>query len=246
MSRRRLPAAAPEESASGEAPWLCTFNDLMTLLMVFFVLLFTMSSVKSPLIKEFQRSLQSGLGVLESGGASAVAVHQDLRPDVQPGPPDAEEDESPEQVEVEAVTERIARRLESLLGAESIERTADGHLRLKDNLLFSLGSAELNRSGYPVLAHIADELRGNAVRVRIEGHTDNVPVRSGVYESNWDLSTGRAVNVLKYLVENGPVAPERLSAAGYGDAKPCAPNDSEGNRARNRRVEIVLLKGNWR
>jgi chemotaxis protein MotB len=245
MSRRRMPAAAPEESTPAEAPWLCTFNDLMTLLMVFFVLLFTMSSVKSPLIKEFQRSLQSGLGVLESGGESAVAVQQDLRPDLQPGLPDAG-DESPEQEEVEAVTERIASRLQSLLGAESIERTADGHIRLKDNLLFSLGSAELNPSGCPLLAHIADELRGNAIRVRIEGHTDNVPVRSGAYESNWDLSTGRAVNVLKYLAEHGSLSPERLSAAGYGDAKPCAPNDSEGNRARNRRVEIVLLKGNWR
>lgn len=242
MSRRRPNFQALEEDSAGDPAWLCTFNDLMTLLMVFFVLLFAMSSVKTPMIKNFQKSLQSGLGVLEQGGEAGVAVNQELRPDMAEDPT-ATDPEAQARQEAEAVAARLARRLHDLLGAESIERTAEGHLRLKDSILFSFGRADLNPSGYPVLEQIAAELRDSRVRVRIEGHTDNVPVRGGPYESNWDLSTGRAVNVLRFLVEQGGLAPARFAAVGYGDAKPCAPNRSEEGRARNRRVEIVLLKG---
>ncbi|MEI6262103.1 MAG: OmpA family protein, partial [Deltaproteobacteria bacterium] len=100
--------------------------------------------------------------------------------------------------------------------------------------------SELRPEGYPVLNKIIRVLQSNGLDVRIEGHTDNVAIRSGRFSSNWDLSIVRAVHVVKYFIDAGKIAPQRLSAVGYGESKPLYPNDSPANREKNRRVEIIL------
>jgi chemotaxis protein MotB len=115
-------------------------------------------------------------------------------------------------------------------------------LSFDDGILFEFGGAELNPAGFFFLNRIADVIQKLPYPVRVEGHTDNMPIHTRRFPSNWELSTVRAVNVVKYFVEAGNVDPRRLSAVGYGDSKPLVSNDSPEHRAKNRRVEIVLLK----
>ncbi len=114
-------------------------------------------------------------------------------------------------------------------------------LRLKDQVLFASGSTAVNREGRAALDHVAGALRGIRGRtIRVEGYTDDVPTSpAGPYPSNWELSTARAVAVVRYLQERG-VDPTLLAAAGYGEFHPVAPNDTPDGRSQNRRIEIVL------
>jgi chemotaxis protein MotB len=106
---------------------------------------------------------------------------------------------------------------------------------------FPTGQAEPSSGAQAVLTEIAAVLAGDGSSIRIEGHTDNVPMRSAAFASNWDLSTARATRVVRFLIEQGGLPPARLSAAGYGEFRPRVPNDSSAARARNRRVDIVVL-----
>jgi chemotaxis protein MotB len=111
---------------------------------------------------------------------------------------------------------------------------------IREDLLFSSGRAEINPSGMSVLRAIGSRLEKFEGEVIVEGHTDNVPITTERFPSNWELSTGRAVSTVKYLTEELGVSPVVLSAAGYGDTKPRASNDTPDNRSKNRRIEIIL------
>jgi len=119
--------------------------------------------------------------------------------------------------------------------------TKDGILlHIDSRLLFQAGAAGINPEAIPVLDKIAEILRSNQASVRIEGHTDNIPIHTAHYPSNWELSTARAVNVLRYFIENKKINPARFSAVGYGPTRPIASNDTPQGRAKNRRVTILL------
>ncbi len=115
-------------------------------------------------------------------------------------------------------------------------------IRMKSAILFSEAQAELTAKAQSMLAGLAPVLARAPSRLRVEGHTDDVPIHSAQYPSNWELSTARAISVIRYLEEHG-IARDRLSVAGYGEFHPFAPNDSAERRALNRRVEIVVLGG---
>jgi chemotaxis protein MotB len=108
--------------------------------------------------------------------------------------------------------------------------------------LFDAGKAVISPPAVPLLQKIGAVIAETDYEVRVEGHTDDVPIQTAQYPSNWELSTARAVNVLRYFIETYPISGQRLSAEGYGEYQPMVPNDSPGHRARNRRVEIVFLK----
>jgi chemotaxis protein MotB len=112
---------------------------------------------------------------------------------------------------------------------------------LKEAGFFDSGSARLKRESVETLSAIADTLNQYANTFRIEGHTDNIPIQSPEFRSNWELSTARATNVVHFLVENAGFTPESISAVGYGEFRPTSDNESSENRAKNRRVDIVLL-----
>ncbi|MFT3915821.1 MAG: OmpA family protein [Anaeromyxobacteraceae bacterium] len=112
-------------------------------------------------------------------------------------------------------------------------------VKLKDKILFSSGSAKVGREGQEALAAVAGVLKGiDGKVIRVEGHTDNVPV-GGAFPTNWELSTARALAVVRFLQAQG-LDPARLAAAGYGEYRPIAPNDSAEGRSQNRRIEILL------
>ena len=107
---------------------------------------------------------------------------------------------------------------------------------------FHSGSSDLTDSSYDILDQIVDIMgQYPAYSLRIEGHTDNIPIKTARFPSNWELSVARAVNVVKYFAEVGNIDPHRLSAVGYGESRPVVANDTASNRAKNRRVEILLI-----
>ena len=130
--------------------------------------------------------------------------------------------------------------LEEGIKAEMIPKGA--RIQLENRVLFDLGMADINPEGLPVLDKVGNAVLTVSNRVRVEGHTDDIPIHTYEYPSNWELSTARAVNVVKYLINRHGINPSRLSAVGYGESKPIASNDSRENRAKNRRVELVLIK----
>ncbi len=211
--------------------WLTTFNDMITLLMVFFVMLFAMGNIDVNRFQHFQNALQSAVGVLYPGQNAPVGIM-------------TEEPSTPSRIlpEDQSATDEAESLdgLESTSGLEA-EYTRRGiQLTLNDELLFTSGSARLTRQGIGLLDRVARIIGPLNRLVRVEGHTDNVPISTSRYPSNWELSTERAVQVVKYLQQHGDIPAQNLSAAGYGASKPRAANDSEAGRSKNRRVEIIL------
>ncbi len=228
---RRSPRPTPEPGPVCDSMrWLTTFNDMITLLMVFFVLLFSMGSMDTGRFRNFRNGLQSALGVLYEGRHAPVGII--AAPDAKdslvaaPAPEGADDD-----------------GLDALMNTPGLEAeyTPRGiQLILDDRLLFDSGSADLTPAGRSLLHKVAKVIRPLDRYIRVEGHTDNVPIATRRYPSNWDLSTARAVRVVKYMVLRGGIAPQHLAAAGYGASRPRAANDTAENRLKNRRVEIIL------
>lgn len=236
-----MKAAPPRNDGSeetGTSGWLTTFNDLITLLMVFFVLVFSTSTIDVRGLKDFQSALQSGLGILREGGKTRVAVVDANRPP--PELPDSQALRNPESALNRAQVESMMARLGRQPGVKT-GYTREGLLIILANgLLFDSGSAAIQPQRRDILAQVAALIQGGRHRVRIEGHTDDRPIATGEFPSNWELSTARAVAVLKNFVEEYGIAPQRFAVVGYGDVRPLVPNNTAQNRARNRRVEILL------
>lgn len=238
MARKR---SNDEENKSPS--WLTTYGDMMSLLLIFFIFLFSFSNIDAQKFKAMVASLQASLGVLE-GGRSMSSVPATGGDEGQ----DLEQRTNEPQDEFEALYEDMQRYIQQNNIAATVEMTENKMeilLRFKDNVLFESGKADIIPSALPVLNNIAGVLKTYQEQiggVRIEGHTDNVPIHTVMFPSNWELSTARAVAVLRYFVEQQHLPPEMLSAVGYGEYHPVATNDTIEGRAKNRRVDIVITR----
>ena len=226
------------EGGGGGADWLGTFNDLVTLLMVFFVLLFTMGSGDAEKIMEMRNSVMRGLGLLDSAGTGSSGLVK--------GPPAARKLSHEEEEDTSEVSDEIKDYVSDMSSAmpwidASISEN-EVTISLEGSVAFDPGVADINSKAFPVLKGIGKLINKIPNAVCVEGHSDNVPISTPKFPSNWELSIARAVNVTKYLIEHANVSPLRLSAAGYGDSRPLLPNDTAKHKAKNRRVEIVLLR----
>ena len=263
MKKRFIRKNEPVETTA----WLTTFNDVITLLMVFFVLMFSVSSIDTKKIKNFQNSLQSGLGVLNEGKKTSVRVVEAINnketlnntnildKNINSLARKAKEDELKAKYikinETDKKIEKVSKAVEEYirnLNAESgigVALNKNGALiTLEDSLLFKVGVAEIEPGGFEVLDKVIKGVDRIASHIRIEGHTDNLSIKTEEFPSNWELSTARAVNVLKYFIYKGNIPAKIVSAVGYGASKPVCNNLTTENRAQNRRVEIVLETGN--
>jgi chemotaxis protein MotB len=228
-----------EPRAPDPAGWLITFNDLITLLMVFFVLLFAIGNINVLKSEKLVGSLQRALGVLLEGKKVGVQVVKPVRPTEQAAQ-DVSGDPSDSGSQLSEASRNAIDDLASHPEISVIQTPKGLFITLSDGILFQSGISDLRPEGYPILNTVIQVIQSSKHAVRIEGHTDNVPIRSGRFPSNWDLSIARAVHVVKYFIDSGKIAPQRLSAVGYGESKPRCPNDSSANRGKNRRVEIIL------
>ena len=231
------------DDGDNTAGWLTTFNDLVTLLMVFFVLLFTMSSIDAKQLQDFQYALQSGLGILEEGRMVNVSI-KTTRSAENPAQSITHQTgvKVPERRYLQRLlNDRLVQSLESDFEIQVTETLQGIRLFFEDQILFDFGKAKINPAGYSLLDQLAKVIQKVPNPVRVEGHTDNIPIRTSRFPSNWELSVARAVNVVKYFVEIGRINPRRLSAVGYGESRPIVANNTPANRAKNRRVEILLM-----
>jgi chemotaxis protein MotB len=240
---KRLHFNQGDEDEPKKVGWLTTFNDLVTLLMVFFVLMFTMSTIDTKKMGSFQYALQSGLGILKLGNKSPVSVKKSQPiDDMSHVMTQAEGERIMEKGIADRKLAKAVRTLsEDEFGIQVIHSDDETRLVFEDQILFDFGKDAINPEGFPLLNKIAQALIDVPYRLRVEGHTDNVPIRTKRFPSNWELSAARAVNVVKYFIRVSKLDPQRLSAVGYGDSRPVVPNDTPFNRAKNRRVEILLL-----
>lgn len=233
MARRKR----QEESSGGAPEWLTTYSDMMTLLLCFFVLLFSFSSVDVEKFQSIMKSFQGGTGVL-SGGTSL-----DILP---PNPIQDDLEVDSELQEIRAYLEEYADTLG--LGDRIIILPEERGIiiRFMDNVFFDSGSADIKKESLEILKSIAEILNREEFlnrQIKIEGHTDSDPIyRSPKFPTNWELSSARATNVLRYLVEVETLDGMRVSSSGYSYYREIAPNDTPENKAKNRRVDIVILK----
>jgi chemotaxis protein MotB len=126
--------------------------------------------------------------------------------------------------------------------AQITEGESSVKITLPGNVLFALGSAHLKEEAFPILDEVRDVISKTSHRVIVSGHTDDLPIRTAQFPSNWELSAARAGSVIRYFLSEGEIDPTRFAAVGMADTRPREPNDSEKNRAKNRRVEIAIQK----
>jgi len=225
--------------------YMATYGDLVTLLMCFFVLLFAFSSIDAQKFEAVMQSFQGSAGVLEGGKSLSEA------PFVFDAMPENTQ-ESSETVVDQDKLEALKQQVEQYISENSMEAEVDVQLeakglviRFKDNVLFDSGSAVIKTAAVDILVFLGDLLNSDEFmneQIRVEGHTDNVPIRTVLYPTNWELSTHRASNVVKFFIESAQMKPDRLSASGYGEYHPISTNETSEGRAANRRVDIVVIK----
>ena len=218
--------------------WLTTFGDLMALLLTFFVLLLSFSTTSEDDFQEALGALQGALGVLSGEPILTSPIKLNVpivkgditeaRPTLKDGKADLEE-----AVEAAGQSENI----EVVQGPEGII------IRIKEGVLFGVGDASLQDAFKSTLSRIGSVLNAMDNEVVIEGHTDNVPIKTRDFSNNHHLSTGRALKVMDYFVNDVGIEKDRLGIAAFGENKPLATNDTQEGRSQNRRVEIRVLYG---
>ena len=259
---------APQKAESGGVPaWVMTFADLMTLLMCFFVLLLAFSEMDAAKFKQLSGSMKDAFGVQAEievrtipKGTSVVAQEfSPGRPDPTALPQvrqytvdsnkntlDALEREAKEIEKAREHARRLRLALKEELKKGDVSIQTEGMkviIHIMENASFDSGMADLRPAFMPVLAKIADLIDNNSGEVTISGHTDDVPISNERFRSNWDLSTSRAVSVAHELLRASELNPEKIIVTGHADTRPRAPNDSSENRAKNRRVDVAIVRG---
>ena len=236
-----------EEVGIDKDAWMVTFSDLLQLLITFFVLLISMSSMDAKVIKEMFNVFSGAAGALnltESSRYSDIDVVPSFTPNSVGWDElkevityDQEIAESRKLLEKEAKTLLIT--IEAS-GVDVINRGEDVALSVSDESMFEKGSVEIKKSLYPILNRIAGILAISKNNISIEGHTDDIPTVGKYVPSNWELSAARALAVYNYLMSTGLIDTMRMEAKGYSSNKPRVKNISEAYRKYNRRVEIVI------
>jgi chemotaxis protein MotB len=248
--------AGLELESGGMMRWLLTYADLITLLLAMFVILYAMASSKSSVVlQEIMAQFRAVFGPIP--GNTQILPNQSSNPGAHykiiPGEP---EEGGPSGIQLPKPVEgtggdkikgELKSALQTQLGANkvAIRKEARGLVisLLTDKVLFDLGDTHIKPEMKQVLDEIARILQKHPdKKIAVEGHTDDLSIKTSKFPSNWDLSTGRATAVVKYFVEEKGLDPSRFSAAGYAEYQPLVPNISEANRRINRRVDIVIMK----
>ncbi|MFH0926261.1 MAG: OmpA family protein [bacterium] len=218
--------------SSSTPTWLISYADMMTLLLAFFIMLFSFSTLGEKKVKEVLKSIKKTFNTSQLSDSL-----QNLGPKI-----DLNNLNSLNQNFIKSLNEMekflIGTGLEDKVIITTDERGKV--ITISDPFLFEEGKADINPDAYPLLDQISLMIKNFSSPVTIEGHTDNQPIHTERYPSNWELSIARAMSVLKRFTEYNEILPYKLSAAGYGEQMPIYPNDTQEHRTKNRRVEIVF------
>lgn len=258
MKRRR---SSRRSNKQGAPKWMVTYSDMVTLILVFFILLFSMSQIDSTKFNAVSESFK-GREIFDFAPAT-VPIETPLNPDsgnidspLEQGkgkdisvPDDIDQDKINQAIHKEDALNKLMTDVDKYLNENDLNdvvsatRTDRGvELILQESILFNSGDAEILKKGEPFLNKIGDLLAKVPNYIRVEGHTDNRPISNYRYPSNWELSSSRAGSVIRYLIDERGLDTYRFSSVGYGDTRPIVPNTSKENWGKNRRVEIVILE----
>ena len=231
-----------DDDDGGGAPlWMTTFADLMSLLLTFFILLLSFSQLDPVKFKEVSGSIEMAFGVqkinpvYESPKGETI-INTNMT---------AKKGYGNLVVKLHEMTESTQAKkagAEAKIDIEVFEDYRGIVMRASDGNMFAPGRAELSPTAWPFLDDVISAIEGEKVDIQVEAHTDNVPIKSKRFETNWHLSAARSVSVVQYFKEAGKVKPNRLLATGRGESIPIVPNINKRNRARNRRVEIIFTR----
>ncbi len=232
--------------------WLVSYADFITLLFAFFVTMYASSRVDEQKMGSAVESLQRALGAVIAVPVPSrqAGVFHDFSNPVQVtivpiGAPHAQE--------VNKLAQELKKKIEGPQGKGGKKAGAQAYqvsfilqerglvIRVSDQFFFQIGEAAIRPEVQPFLKVLGQTLQGLDNSIRIEGHTDNVPINTAQFPSNWELSTARATTIIRYFLTNFQFDPQKLSAAGYGEFRPIAANDTPEGRDQNRRVDVVIL-----
>lgn len=238
MSRRK---EAHHEEAEADERWVISYADLVTLLFGFFILLYATADQNIAKFESLARGLSDAFNVPVNEGITDGTPLFDGGTGFIPGGNDRSVVIASDLLFVQTFVEQRA-LAEGLVGKIVVSEEADGiSIRLADNLIFPTASADLREDALPLLDIAAAVVNEIGREVRVEGHTDNVPLVTDRYPSNWELSSARATAVLRYVVEEAGVDRTLVHAAGYAETRPIANNLTPEGRALNRRADLVIL-----
>jgi chemotaxis protein MotB len=238
-----------EEKKENSERWLLTYSDLITLLMIFFVTMYAMSNTDMAKYKALSESFSVALGggkeVLKTTngvGNAVTIVEPSQAPAVTDKPGTSEED----------MLSSTKKELDQYFKENGLQTTVVTEINerglivsLFDAALFDSGDGSLKNDSKPTIIQIGKIVNKLSNLIKIEGHTDNVPINTSVFKSNWELSVTRATNVAELLIDSGSIPPEKICITGYGQFRPAADNSTEAGRAKNRRVNIVVLSSKY-
>ncbi len=253
-----------QEEAINRDRWMVSYADFMTLLLSFFVVMYSVSQLNDDKYRILTRTMEEAFKVPETAlnpiqiGDPVTAVNPGVVEDSVQSPeqkPTSGQTEEPEQKattsepqlpeEFRRISREVEQKFSDLIAKDLVSVRGNEEwlaIELKSSLLFQSGEAEPGVDAGPIMEALADTVRDGGLPIRVEGFTDDQPIASEIYPSNWELSSARAASIVKMLAENG-VSAGRLAAIGYAEFQPVAANDSEEGRAANRRVVLMISRG---
>jgi chemotaxis protein MotB len=229
---RAHPSSRHDSDRPDPNGWQIVYTGFVLILLCFFIMLTSFASLQKSKITQFTQAFSSAVSVFEAGKALENGQTMiDSRAAI---------------VNKEDKIARLFEKVRSLSGKYdlsqiTIRKTRNGvAMMLSENLLFDSGDARLTLEAQPLIKRLGHVIQEIAIPVEIQGHTDSRPIHTNAFPSNWELSTARAVNVLRFLVHSQGIDPNRISAVGFAEFQPLVPNNTVDNRAANRRVEVVF------
>jgi chemotaxis protein MotB len=249
--QRRKPAAHENPER-----WLVSYADFITLLFAFFVVMFASSQKDKSTAKAISDSVRDAIehGQMSSAVATALGKgrHENSKPPVnaervkisENQPPQIGNATNPRPEDLGKSMQKLQKGLDSELKSGKVQLSLEARglvISLREAAFFASGDDTVEPASFPILAKIADVMRELPNSVRLEGHTDSVPIHNSRFRSNWELSTARSIAMLELLRQRYQISTTRLSVAGYAENAPADGNDTDEGRAHNRRVDVVLL-----
>ncbi|MDP4179832.1 MAG: OmpA family protein [Bacillota bacterium] len=227
--------------------WLLTYADLMNLLLIFFIILYAMSQVDAAKFNQLAASLREELGSSQSATYIGTAGVSNAIIDLNGGSASTVIPDNLENKQMEEVKEDVDKLVTQKGLGDQVKVSVQGRgveISMQDSLLFKSGSSAYEDTAKSTITEIGKILKNlSANQIRVEGHTDNDPIKTSAFPSNWELSSARATNVLRTLIDTSGINPQKISAIGYGEFRPKVPNTTPQNKMKNRRVDIVIVKG---
>ena len=235
--------------------WLIPYADLLTLLLALFIVLFAASNVDKEKFAAIAQAFNiemggSSAGILPPGGVGVNPNFPAHPPSASPSPSPTGENGIEGEFEEKELhdLQKLQIELEEYFKEENLHANVGMHIderglviSFNNSVLFDSGKADIRSEYVPLLTKMGVIIKRLNHHIRVEGHTDNLPIHSSRFPSNWELSVTRATTVVKIFIDNSSIEPEMLAAVGYGESRPVTVNDTVEGRAKNRRVDVILL-----